>query len=336
MMKLLKNGLLLAITGLFIFTACDETGDELPTGTAPNVTVSVADPQDEYFPGDEVNVLIEFTADAPIVLGTISAESENFSLDLSAIDGISAAGENEPYTIDLNAFGVANQTSGTIDLGLLVINEGLVNETITFTAAIGDEEDRIGEGDLDVAVSALPEPDPLTSFSAILLAAPLQDADGTTASKTSKTFFSTNTGETYSMNDINSTSDPLSANIDFGYFYGSGSANTEATIASPANYPFDYGQDAWGTLNNTLIRATDVTESQFNEANLTFINDAFENGTPGSTDGRITNLSVGDVLAFETDSDKDGGAKRGLLLVEAITAGDGEDGQIEFSIIMEE
>lgn len=324
MKKILRNGLMLAAAGTLLFTACDPE-EETPVESAPDVNLSIETEQDVYLPGDVINLVVDFTADAPVVGSTINAETTEFTITLSA-DGISS------NVIDLNAFNVAAETEGSFTINGFQIPEEAANLTLSFTVAMEDEDGRTGEGTLDIAVGEAP----LVNFSAILLAAPLQDADGTTASKTSETFFSTNTGQTYSMAQVNGSSEPLSANIDFGYFYGTGEFDTEATIASPAHYPFEYGQNAWGARNNTLIRATTVTESQFNEANASFITEAFENGTPGNTDGRIVNLAEGDVLAFETDGSKDGGAKKGLLLVESIVGTDGENGRIEFSIVMEE
>lgn len=303
--------------GTLLFTACDPE-EETPVETAPEVTVSVENEQEEYLPGDVINLVVDFTAASPVVGATIDAETEEFTITLSA-NGISN------NVIDLNAFSVASETEGSFTIPGFTIPEEAANLTLSFAVNMEDEDGRTGEGTLDVEVGEAP----LVNFSAILLAAPLGDAS-------SETFFSTNTGETYSMGQINGSSQPLSANIDFGYFYGTGASQTGATLASPANYPFDYGQSAWSVRNATKIRATTVTESQFNEANLTSIEEAFENGTPGSTDGRITNLSEGDVLAFETDGLKDGGAKKGLLLVEAIVGTDGENDRIEFSIVMEE
>ncbi|WKK76105.2 hypothetical protein QYS49_01390 [Marivirga salinae] len=326
MKKFLRNGLMLAAAGTLFFTACDPE-EETPVESAPEVNLSVETEQDTYLPGDVINLVVDFTADAPVVGSTIDIETTENTFTLSA-NGIS------DNIIDLNAFSVASETEGSFTIEGLQIPDQAANMTLSFLVSMEDEDGRTGEGTLDIEVGENQEP--LVNFSAILLAAPLQDDAGSTTSKTSETFFSTNTGETYSMAQVNGSSEPLSANIDFGYFYGSGEFDTEATIASPAHYPFEYGQNAWGARNNTLIRATTVTESQFNEANLSFITEAFENGAPGNTDGRIVNLAEGDVLAFETDGSKDGGAKKGLLLVESITPGDGENGQIEFSIVMEE
>jgi hypothetical protein len=317
MKKFLRNGLMLAAAGTLLFTACDPE-EETPIESAPEVSLSVETQQDVYLPGDVINLVVDFTADAPAVGATINAETEEFTITLTA-NGIS------DNIIDLNAFGVASETEGSFTIEGFQIPQQAAGLTLNFSVDIEDNEGRVGEGTLDISV----EQASLVNFSAILLAAPLGDGS-------SETFFSTNTGETYSMGQVNGSNQPLSANIDFGYFYGTGTAQTAATIASPANYPIDYGQGSWSVRNNTLIRATTVTESQFNEATLSSINEAFANGTPGNTDGRITNLSEGDVLAFETDGSKDSGAKKGLLLVEAIVGTDGENDRIEFSIVMEE
>lgn len=315
---------MLAAAGTLLFTACDPT-EETPAESAPVVGLSVETEQDVYLPGDVINLAVDFTADAPVVGSTIDIESETFTLTLTA-NGIS------DNIIDLNAFGVAGATEGSFTIEGFQIPEQAANMTLNFLVKMEDNEGRTGEGTLDIVV----EQSSLVNFSAILLAAPLQDDNGTTSSKTSQTFFSTNTGETYSMAQINGSTQPLSANIDFGYFYGTGTAQSGATLASPANYPFEYGQSNWGVRNATKIRSTTATASQFNEANVSFISETFENGTPGSTPGRIINLAEGDVLAFETDASKESGAKRGLLLIEAIVGTDGENDRIEFSIVMEE
>jgi len=324
MKKFLRNGLMLAAAGTLLFTACDPE-EETPVESAPNVTLSVETEQEAYFPGDVINLVVDFTADASVVGATMSAETELATITFSTngvVDNV----------IDLNAFNVAGETEGSFTINGFQIPDQTGGSTLTFGVEMEDADGRIGEGTLDVVV----EEANLVNFSAILLAAPLQDANGTTSSKTSETFFSTNTGETYSMAQINGSSQPLSANIDFGYFYGTGTAQSGATLASPANYPFEYGQSNWGVRNETKIRSTTATASQFNEANLSFIIETFENGTPGSTPGRIISLAEGDVLAFETDASKESGAKKGLLLVEAIVGTDGENGRIEFSIVMEE
>ncbi len=137
------------------------------------------------------------------------------------------------------------------------------------------------------------------------------------------------------MNEVNNTSDPISADIDFGYFYGS---TDGATLSDPDSYPFAYGQAAWGTRNSTTFRRTSLTSSAFAEVtNFAAIEAAYEAATAADTDPGIeSGLVQGEVLAFATDADKTGGSKKGLILINSIVAGDGEDGQINIEVIVQE
>ncbi len=66
------------------------------------------------------------------------------------------------------------------------------------------------------------------------------------------------------------------------------------------------------------------------------IDAAFEGGTQPTDASIVSGLAVGDVVAFETDADKDGGSKRGVIEVTSITPGDGVNGRIELEIIVQE
>ena len=170
------------------------------------------------------------------------------------------------------------------------------------------------------------------SYSAVLLTPPLGE---TTEEKTSETFFSTNTGLTYSMNEVLTTQDPISADIDFGYFYGE---NDGATLSDPASYPFAYGQANWGTRNSTTFRRTSLTSADLTEVTSWADIDAeFEGATAADGDAGIeSQLAIGEVLAFETDSDKAGGAKRGLILVVSYSGEGTSIGKIELDILVQE
>lgn len=227
----------------------------------------------------------------------------------------------------------------SVDAGVAVVTDSRATEieaedvgsTITFEFEVVDDKDQTSTTEIEVVVNS-PE---ARSYSAVLLAAPL----GTeTANKTSETFFSTNTGLTYSMKTVNQSTEPLSANIDFGYFYGSGSAQTGATLSDPASYPFAYGQSAWGTKNSTTFRRTELNASSFAEVtSFADIDAEFEDAAPADTDPGIeSGLVAGQVLAFATDADKAGGSKKGLILIKSITPGDGENGKIELDILVQE
>lgn len=291
MMKFLKNGLLFALSGAFIFTACDPAEDETPVGSAPNVTVTVEDEQEEYVPGDVINLVVDFTSEAPVVGATINTETEEFTITLSA-NGIS---EN---VIDLNAFNVASATEGSFTIPGFEIPEEAANLTLSFTVEMEDNEGRLGDGTLDLAVAE--GSTPLISYTEILVYAPA--ADGST-----NTWFSTNLGETVTEAEVNANAAPNSVDIDFGYYYG---ANTDfASIASPNAYSVA-GIDIsdWSTRNATEFKLTTISGEEYLEItsseDLAAVWDREDNINEGET---ITNLEVGDVVAFQLDVDnKDG------------------------------
>ena len=317
----------MAVLSLFVLTSCGDDDTETPAPNVPTISVST-----------EVN---GEARTSPV--STTPGDEVTFN---AAID---AAGGFNTYRIYLSVDGgesnVVSTTSRTdinVDAGTITVNLStdvsivteMLGSTLTYEFEVVDDANQTATAEVVITVNS-PQ---ARSYSAILLAAPIQDANGTTASKTSKTFFSTNTGMIYSMNEVNSSSDPLSADIDFGYFYGSGSGGTEATLSDPANYPFEYGQASWGTRNSTSLRKTSLDASAFAEVTTYADIDAeLEAADPeDSTPGIESNLVAGEVLAFETDADKDGGSKKGLILIKSITPGDGENGQIELDILVQE
>ena len=175
---------------------------------------------------------------------------------------------------------------------------------------------------------------PARSYTAILLYAPTGD-------KKSHTFFSTNTGKVYSSDSIITSTGSLSADIDFGYYYGN---TNHASLASPATYPsavYNLGSTGqnWGTRNSTSFRTTTITASAWTELfgapTMANIAEAFDAGT--AVDGKaITGLAQDQVVAFATDPAKTGGSKQGLLYVKTINGTSGSDGYIELQIVVQE
>jgi hypothetical protein len=291
MMKFLKNGLLFALVGAFVLTACDPAEDETPVGSAPNVTVSVENEQDVYLPGDVIDLVVDFTADDPVVGATINAETEEFILTFDAT-GISN------NVIDLNEFDVASSTEGSFTISGIQIPNEFANQTLTFTIEMEDSEERSGQGTLDIEIGEASTP--LISYTEILVYAPA--ADGST-----NTWFSTNLGETVTEAEVNAGAAPNSVDVDFGYYYG---ANTDfASIASPNAYSVA-GIDIsdWNTRNATEFKLTTISGEEYLEItsseDLAAVWDREDNINEGET---ITNLEVGDVVAFQLDPDnKDG------------------------------
>jgi hypothetical protein len=190
-------------------------------------------------------------------------------------------------------------------------------ETVVFDFTAVDEDGRENTYTYTVMVNE----QEVNTFPATLLYAP--DSEGVTES-----FFSTENGETYSSDEVTGTSDPVSSTIDFGYFYG---VNKEATLASPADFPFEVGQSGWDVRNSTMLKKTELTESSFNESTAASINAAFDNAS-GEGQGQATQLQVGQVVAFETDPSKEGGSRRGLIYVQDIVPGTGNNDHIEILV----
>ena len=197
-----------------------------------------------------------------------------------------------------------------------------ISYTLVITDALGNSAELVVPVNLTIP--------PAKIYSAILLAAPTGD-------KTSKTFFSTNIGETYSVEEVNSATTNISKEIDFGYYYG---ATNKASLAGPGNYPmiiYDLGPNGsnWSTLNITNFKRTSLTNAQFIEFTVDSqlaINDAYDNAS-GSAVQVITQLVEGEIIAFKTDM-KNNKNPKGLFKVVSITGTDGSDGKIELEIIV--
>ena len=268
--------------------------------------------------------------DAPVleIVGTEEGEETAATVD---------AGEEVAFTVNVNAPGgfntfIVNKTVGDGETEEIV-NEartpGSTQEDFTYlfqytpTAAEAGQDivfdfiavdDNARERSITYTITVNEQL--VNVFPAVLLYAP--DAEGNT-----ETFFSATTGETYSSGEVTSTAEAVSPLIDFGYFYGE---TMEATIASPANFPFEVGQSGWNTRNDTQLRLTDMDQSAFNEANSSaVINAAFDEAESGSNPGQVSNLQVGSVIAFETDATEELGPRRGLIYVEEIDPGFGNE-----------
>jgi hypothetical protein len=247
---------------------------------------------------------------------------------------ITAAGGFNVYRVSGNLEGEKTRTDLGVDAGattatdkfFVPFKDAPVGTTQTFDfVAIDDANQSSNVTSISVNIVS---PSAKT-FTAVMLAAPLGDLSGTS-------FFSTNTGLTYSPAAVNATNDPVSNEIDFGYYYG---ANDMASIASPAGFAgtvFSGQVDAWGTKNSTTLKATALTAATFIEVKSSAdIETAYAAGTDGTE--FKTGLSVGDVLAFETNSTKTNSpGKKGLILVKAINGTDGQNDNIEIEVTVQQ
>ena len=157
--------------------------------------------------------------------------------------------------------------------------------------------------------------------------------------RSSKTFFSSNTGLTYSVTEVNTDKERISKLIDFGYFY---TTVEEASLTGPANYltnspTYNLGPNGenWPALNVTSFKRATITKAAFDALNQDSqfeIDEAYETA-PGDPKLVISGLQVGDIIAFKTSNQKDGGSKTGLLKVTGLAPGSGSNGKLNFDVI---
>jgi|GEM_PF-537006 len=325
MKRLFQNLLLLSALASTVFMySCNSNDTETPKPDAPTISVATK------VNGTAVTAPLSVVVGDTILFDVSITAAGGFNVYRvsSSVDGGTSSQLLEASRTDLK---VDAGTTSVTDSWTTAFDASFVGKTITLDFEAVDDNSQTGTATLDISVTS----PAARSYSTVLLAAPIGT---TTDGKTSETFFSTNTGMKYSMKTILQSSDPLSADIDFGYFYGSGTNQTGATLSDPKSYPFAYGQSAWGTLNNTTFRRTSLDASAFTEvATFADIDTAFDAADAADSDPGIeSGLVAGEVLAFATDSNKDGGSKKGLILVKSITGTDGADGQIDLDIIVQE
>jgi len=193
-----------------------------------------------------------------------------------------------------------------------------------------------GNGVVHVIDEVLLPLENVSTYEAVLLAAPIGQTPG---ERTSDTFFSAGTGMTYSVEDVVNGTDGISSDdIDFGYYYG---ATNEASLAAPATYPsniYDLGSTGanWSTLNETIFRpvAEGFTPESFDAVNVNqafLLAQEFEVAGADNETQEITELAVDDIYAFQT---ADG--RFGILVVQIIEPGIESDKFIRISVKVEQ
>jgi hypothetical protein len=177
--------------------------------------------------------------------------------------------------------------------------------TLKFEAT--DKDDVIGE--YSIVITVVSDYETYTSKL-------LYDASGTT----SKTFFSSKTGLTYSVTEaIEAANKP---NIDFGFLYDQEFATTKACLVSFDQYSLtnNYAAQLTGTLNATIFKTVSAAATYDNAANAAALKTAYDNASViaafGSyAEGKLAKvLSDGNILAFKTN-----GGKYGLIKIVTIT-----------------
>lgn len=304
-----------AVFGLVVFTACDPEEEE-PL-SAPTAEISIVDPQEVYEGGDLFQLNVDFTAAARLVGATIEYTIDGTSFEITVQNGGISDG-----IIDLNFFDVANATSGNFVLDLQVANDA---ELVQIAVNVEDSEGRtIKSNVIDIDVTEV-ETDNVDVFSATLLYAPTGD-------NASKTYVDATTGETFSRNDVENTSEAISQRLDFGYAYG---ATSGAWLSSPSSYPSFVGYDlsSWNTRNTTTFRSTSISDEEYLSATTSAkLQEIFDGGTDEAD--RKSGLEVGDILAFRLDGSRDG--KLGLIKIVEINPGTDNTDYIEIEIVIEQ
>ncbi|MTI38289.1 hypothetical protein [Fulvivirga lutimaris] len=285
-----------ALGGLTLLASCGGDDDE-PTPAGPSIVVTT-EPTD--------------------VDGTITVtegDAITFTINASTPGGFNTATITDGTNVDTKtrlteSLDVGTTAATIVFEGLVFDSPGEVTVTITVVDEIAQEVSEtltvvVEEGGIAANV-----------FTAKLLYAQL-------ASEDSKTFFSTNLGETVSKNQVDASAAPNSSDIDFGYAAG---ATGTVFLASPSSYPTftAYDLSIWNTLNTTTFKNVTLTDEEYLavETDLDLIA-LYEEGT--TPEDRKTGFEAGDTFAFQLAEGK--GSKKGLVKIVAIVDGN-SDGDI--------
>jgi hypothetical protein len=270
----------------------------------------------------EVAASIDISLSATTSNGTTLVDGGNVTAADSFSIVISITAEAGFNTLNISG-DVAESTINRNDLELA---SGTTDAEVTLTVSTSNS---LGDGSIDFEAVDEEGNTAIASFSfvvispvakiqtAVMLYAPLGDSS-------SQTFYSITNNQTYSLGDVISTSDPVSASIDFGYYYGSAD---NAALASPAEYTI-YDLSAWGTQNTTTLAVTTITSAEYFEmVTVSDLETAIASVDVTDANGTVTNLSANDILMFKTVDNV-----QGLIHVSAITGTDGSDGMIELEM----
>ena len=288
-----------SLLGLVFFYGCSE--DDVIEEVASSIDISLSATTSDgttLINGGEVTA-----ADSFSIVVTITAEAGFNTLNIS--------GDVASSTINRNDLDIASGTTNAEVTLTVSTSNSLGDGSIDFEAV--DEEGNTANASFSFVVVS-----PAAKIqTAVMLYAPLGDSS-------SQTFYSIANNQTYSLGDVISTSDPVSASIDFGYYYGS---SDNAALASPSEYTI-YDLSAWGSQNATTLAVTTITSAEYLEmVSVSDIETALAGVDVTDANGTITNLSANDILMFKTVDNV-----QGLIHVSTITGTDGSDGMIELEM----
>ena len=288
-----------SLLGLIFFYGCSE--DDVIEEVASSIDISLSATTSDgnsLVSGGNVTA-----ADSFSIVISITAEAGFNTLNIS--------GDVASSTINRNDLDIASGTTDAKVTLTVLASSSLGDGSIDFEAV--DEEGNTATASFSFVVVS-----PAAKIqTAVMLYAPLGDSS-------SQTFYSIANNQTYSLGDVISTSDPVSASIDFGYYYGSAD---NAALASPAEYTI-YDLSAWESQNATTLAVTTITSAEYLEmVTVSDIETAIAGVDVTDANGTVTNLSANDILMFKTVDNV-----QGLIHVSTITGTDGSDGMIELEM----
>jgi len=299
-MKKITQKLLFVTLAASVFLASCGDDDEETLPAIPTINVSATVNNESIESGDEVEV----------------GSTIMFRVDITAAGGVNTLwiGDDPVDRATLNVD--AGATSATYSFNSDVTQEGMLSLEIYAV----DDEDQSSAITTFSVTGVITSPDAKVQTAKMLLAP--------TGDFTSDTFYSIAQDQLYSSNDVTSTEDPISTNIDLGYYYRN---NDMTSIAAPANYPtdvYDLELLEWNIRNATeLVKTTLTQEAYMALSTVADVEAELANVDFTSSTGRATELTEEDVIAFNTVNNLSG-----FILVTEIsgTANQGDFIELEF------
>ncbi|MDH5367923.1 MAG: hypothetical protein OEW67_13135 [Cyclobacteriaceae bacterium] len=306
MNKVLSNiSVIILLCSSSLFSSCDEGLVVIPDGPTITVKSPGIDNLESYKSNAEGHLHFSASIIAP-------GGFDNVIVNIVSNDTAFVAFSDTSYV---------NTTEYNVPELILYFNNRYIDKNLSIVIEATDKNDLKSSAFVSITV-----------VSADLLVYNHFDLEASLADGSASTFMSTSHGIINSAYGINNFIPNFAEDTDLGYYHG---ANSGASIASPlafsnmssetdaTNNELQALVKGWSKWNKTTFKNTSLTEERFDDLlSVVEIENVYTNGFDPSD--LKTGLNVGDVVAFETDSTKYGGSKRGVFLVNAITDGDND------------
>jgi hypothetical protein len=257
----------------------------------------------------------EITKSAPIITLTPVATSSTYTVGETLVLTVNVSAEAGINTIDVSGLAsdqIFIKTSGTVTTVYeenvsLVLTSAMIGAQ-TISIKVVDDAGAVVTADYDFTVVA-----GVTVYNAQLLYAPL-------ATEESKTFFSTNLGETVTKNQVDASAAPNSVDIDFGY---AASGTGVFWLASPAAYPTFTGYTlvgVWTKLNTTNFKKVTLSNEEYIGIKTAAKLEEIYTGSTVTAKSAVSDLVAGNVYSFQLDATNKSG-KYGIVKILGIVDG---------------